>query len=339
MFVVIICSLIAILFTFLESRGTFPNGMKLGFVLVTILGVIHYDFGNDYMSYYSVYESIKDVPFDFELIMSGDLYREPGWVFLNYLFKPVGGFFMLVAVLSIIQNVIIYNFIKNEVSVKWYPLAVFVYLYTTSYFLLSFTMLRQWFVACVFLWSWSLIKQRKWIVSLVILYLCSLVHSSAIILLPFAFWGFLPLRKSKVYAVLFVVLIIALWFSGGWVESLLEKTMTITETESYYERYDVERNTFTFGLGVILQFIPLFVGEFFLYNAENYPKEQKLLVAISLLGFAITPLNQVMPMIGRLGIYFGIFSIASLSITYAYIKKPIIRWGFLGLFLFITGYN
>ena len=112
MFVVIICSLIAILFTFLESRGTFPNGMKLGFVLVTILGVIHYDFGNDYMSYYSVYESIKDVPFDFELIMSGDLYREPGWVFLNYLFKPVGGFFMLVAVLSIIQNVIIYNFIN-----------------------------------------------------------------------------------------------------------------------------------------------------------------------------------------------------------------------------------
>ena len=47
MYIVIICSLIALLLTYLESTNQVKGGMKWGLVMVTILGMIHYDYGND----------------------------------------------------------------------------------------------------------------------------------------------------------------------------------------------------------------------------------------------------------------------------------------------------
>ena len=126
MYIVIFCSLIALLLTYLESRNQAKGGMKWGFVIVTILGMIHYDYGNDYMFYYDVYKQVTSYRFDLSGIL-GDYYREPGWALLCWLFKPIGGFFMMVAVLNLIQNMLVYRTINNYVEKKWWPLSVFIY--------------------------------------------------------------------------------------------------------------------------------------------------------------------------------------------------------------------
>ena len=47
MYIVIFCFLIALLLTYLESTNQVKSGMKWGLVMVTILCMIHYDYGYD----------------------------------------------------------------------------------------------------------------------------------------------------------------------------------------------------------------------------------------------------------------------------------------------------
>ena len=117
MYVVIFISLVCLFLTYLDSIGKFRKGLSFSFVLLGFLAAIHYDYGNDYMPYYELYSQLTYYPFDYKSIIDGD-YKDYGWAFLCYIFKPLGGFFTMVAVLSIIQNYIVYKFIKREVKVQ-----------------------------------------------------------------------------------------------------------------------------------------------------------------------------------------------------------------------------
>ena len=97
MYIVIACSLVALLFTYLESTDKLNGGLKLGFFVITFIQAIHYNYGNDYMSYYLDYLSVTSNVFDFDKIVYGNYYKEPGWVLLSWFFKPFGGFFMKIA--------------------------------------------------------------------------------------------------------------------------------------------------------------------------------------------------------------------------------------------------
>lgn len=340
MYIVIFSSLLALLLSCLESIGKMRNGMLYGFIMVTILSAIHYNYGNDYMSYYELYFQIVNQPFNWTNIMDGVMYREPGWVILNYVFLYVGGFFMLVAVLSVLQNVFIYRFIKREVEKQWWGLSVFVYLFVTYFYLMSFTMMRQWFVACVFLGLWSHIKKGKWILPLIIIFLCSYVHSSAKILLPFAFYGFLPMRNSKVITLSFVGIIIALWIGGSWINNIFDQTVALSESERYVQVYgDQEIKSTGRGIGFMLTIVPLLVGLHYLLNEDRSKEQKKALVLLSLIGFAINPMNDYFPMIGRLEVYFSIFQIASVPLIYSFIKKVSLQKVLLLLYIIVISYD
>ena len=227
MYIVIFCSLVALLLTYLESINQLKRGMAWSFIIVTILGMIHYDYGNDYMSYYDVYKQVTSYTFDLSGILAKEYFREPGWVLLCWFFKYLGGFFMMVAVLNIVQNMLVYRVIKNYVESKWWPLSVFIYLFSTSLYLMNFSMMRQGFVICVFLALWPLIKEKKWYLVAPILWFCSTVHTSALILIPFAFAGLVPIGKGKVWASVYVVGYLILWFSGSTLNNLFMSFMSI----------------------------------------------------------------------------------------------------------------
>ena len=225
MYIVIFCSLLALLLTYLDTRGMVKNGMFLGFVLITFLQVVHYDYGNDYMSYYNKYFEITQYDFNLQNILDKELYREPGWAILNYCFKPFGdyGFFMLVAVISTFQGIVIYKSIKKYVPNSQWPYAVFIYLFSTSLYLMEFTMLRQMLVMIIFIALWPLIERRKFVIPLIILYLCSFIHASSIILLPFTFWGFIPMGKytGKIFTVIYLALFVTLFVYKDLIDDAL----------------------------------------------------------------------------------------------------------------------
>lgn len=340
MYIVIFCSLIALLLTYLESTNQVKDGMKWGFVIVTILGMIHYDYGNDYMSYYEVYKQVTSYTFDLHGILAGEYYREPGWVLLCWFFKYLGGFFMMVAILNIVQNMLVYRTIKNYVEKKWWSLSVFIYLFSTSFYLLNFSMMRQGFVVCVFLGLWSLIKAKKWYLAAPILWLCSFVHTSALILIPFAFAGFVPIGKGKVWASLYIIVFLALWFSGSVLNDIFMSFMTIEEFQDYADTYSNDNNSMKIGLGFAMNLIPFILGMMYLRDTESgHSFSDKLVVSIGLIGFVITPFSSILPMIGRLGMYFGSYQMIAMPLIYKNLKRKDIQWALLFLFVFMRAYD
>lgn len=334
MFIVISFSCICLLLTFFESKWRVKDGMLWGFILVTILACIHYDYGNDYMSYYDAALSVKNTPFHWDVLWSGEIHREPGWVFLNYLFKPIGGFFVMVAVLNIIQNAFVYQFIKSTVKQQWWPFSVFIYLFVTQFYLINFSMMRQGFVVCVFLGMWPLIRDKKFWISLPLLYLLSLVHHSALILMPFAFWGYLKFINLKVYGAVFLSLLLLLWLNPVFLDQVFA-FMLAGELENYYEVYQDSVSTGTRGLGFLLYQIPVVVFFVYLFTNDSATKEERSLVTLSMIGVMVAPFNQIIQLAGRMAIYFNIYTLFALPFVYSAIKNKLLRYVLIFLYVFI----
>lgn len=341
MYIVILCSLIALLLTFLETKGKMNGGMKLGIILTAFLGAIHYDYGNDYMPYYEVFKQVTSYPFDIDAILAKEYYRDPGWVILCFLFKPIGGFFMMVATLNIIQNYIVYKFIKKYVDRKWWTMAVFIYLFNTSMYLLSFSMMRQFFVMTIFLGMWYFIKERKWWVALFTFYLCSFVHSSALILLPFAFWGFISVKNGKIIGLCYFVVLLMLWFFQNILNNIFLYTIAMNETFfDYANTYGNGNNKgLHLGLGFIANMIPFVLSIFFISSEKQYSIQTKQLVALGAIIYLITPFSQIIPMVSRIAMYFSIYCLGSTPLIYSNIKRKEIRTGLLSIYILLILYD
>lgn len=339
MYIVIFCSLIAILFTYLESIGKMRNGMLWGFMMLAFLAVIHYDYGNDYLSYYQTFQEVTRFPFDIRAIMDGIYYREPGWTLLCFLFKHLGGFFVMVAVLNIFQNIVFYRFIRDNLQIEWRTMAVFIYVCSTNLYLMNFSMMRQGFAAAVFLALWPLIKQKKYIPVVVItMYLLSYIHSSAQFLIPVAFWGFIPFKKGKLIAVFFSLLFVVIWFGSNIIEDTLNRMLEFEAFEEYIEKYGDETNTNTKGIGFILQTIPFFVALYHFLKNEDI-KEKNAICALGICGVLLKPFTSVIPLLGRFFVYFSVYSIVALPLCYKSIENKPIRIGLVALFVLILFYD
>lgn len=341
MYIVILCSLICLFLTYRDSIGKMNDGMKWGFVIVTLLGAIHYDYGNDYMPYYQGYLDIERLPFNFKAIMAGDYYREPGWAMLLWCSRYIGGFFSLVAVLNIVQNLIIYQSIKKYVERKWWPLSVFVYLFVTSFYLMEFTMMRQFLVMCVFLGMWPFMMSRKWYIPLVVLYLCSYIHSSSIVLIPFAFCGYLPVRKHRVIGIMYVAIFAILWLMGNVVGDALGYLISMNDSmENYSNIYAKREGGLNIGIGFIMYLIPIALSAYYLFIHDKKNSDEKtFLVILTSIEYLVTPFAWIIPLAGRMGMYFGIYKIVTIPYIYANIKNKNLQLILLALFIIVICYD
>ena len=263
--------------------------------------------------------------------------RQPA--LLCYAFIPIGGFFTLVAALNIIQNVIIYRFIRTEIRKEWWPIATFIYLFDTSFYLMNFSMMRQGFVICVFLGLWALIKDRRWLISLIVLFMCSLVHGSSKVLIPFAFIGFLPNFSGKKFALFFIFLLLLLWTNISFLEGFFNKLFALEDFEEYVRYQEEDAGDYNLGLGLVIQLIPLFVSLFYLFTNPDDKFQNKLLVLIALLSFVVTPFTRIVPGVGRVSLYFSIYSFAAIPIVYSSIKNINIRRILLMLYIVVESYD
>lgn len=338
MFIVVSCSIIAILLTYLNSIDKNRNGMFIGFCLMTFLAMIHYDYGNDYMSYYSVYLEISNYD-SISQVLNMDVYREPGWAVLNFIFRYLGGFFSLVAIISLYEGIVYYKAIKRYLPKNLWVLGIFLYLIRTSFYLLNFSMLRQGLVIAVFLALWPWIEKKKWIPCLIILYLTSTIHSSALILLPFCFWGYLSVKNSRVLAFSLIAILIALSLSTSLLVMVSETVLeTSNSLQQYAGKYGQSSMGFQFGVGALIYLIPTIVTWFYLgYRAQT--EEYKRMAALSLVSTLITPFNTILPMVGRIAFYFSAYSIFVLPLAYMSIKKKELRIVLLSLYCLIVAYD
>lgn len=161
------------------------------------------------------------------------------------------------------------------------------------------------------------------------------------LLLPFAFWGFIPMQKTKYIGIGYAVLLLGLWLLQNMLNELFQFVMTLDDGFSEYaDRYENDETGLELGLGFIINLIPFVLSILFLLSSKNdYSTQTKSLVALGAISFLITPFSQVIRLVSRVGMYFGVFSIASLPLIYDDIKNRNMRYGLTSLYILITLYD
>lgn len=343
MIVIVIVSILALLLTWLETRGTLRWGMVWAFVLLTVIEAIHYDFGNDYMAYLSQYNEITRYPFNLNAVLRE---KESGWIILNYVFVHFGDFFGLVAFIAVIQNVIYCNFIRKYVPRKWWIMAVFIYLFNTNFYLLNMSMLRQGLAISLFVWAIPYIINKRLVIPITIILTALSIHSSAKILIPFLLWGWLPFGKRfvNIIVILVTVFMILLFTNQDFMQMIFNFIIETDEFQksddfmSYVEYYS-GNEVVTFGLGFVMNLIPfVMIGYNLLRNHKILDWQQKLF-CLSLIGAMIFPFVQIIPLISRISLYFIALTIVVIPIVYKWIPNSIIRYMAIFIFVFMTLYN
>ena len=340
MIFVVVINLLAVLFTYLETKGQMKNGMKIGFILVTLVACLHYDFGSDYMDYYKLYKEVDSYNFTWATILDRDFFRDPGWLVLNWIFRWFGGFFGLVAVLNIIQNIAYYKFIRNYSSPERRTFSVFLYLFLTTFYMMNFSMMRQGLVIALFVAMWPLIEKRRWALSLLLIFLLSFIHKSVVLLYPFAFWGFVPVKNTKKYAIGGLVLLMALYISQNFLSDVFDRFMLIDDFENYSEKY-TDNNTghSRFGIGAFIQSFPFIIAFLKLIGDNDYTDTERRIILLSLIGYLIVPFTSIIHLLGRAGWYFSAYAIVATPILFSSIKNNAVRLTLTSLYVLLVVYN
>ena len=244
-------------FSNLSKYKKYGNLYKVAFIIITIIACIHYNFGTDYDNYYDIYSDISNFYSLDDISFSDGMFIEPGWTFLNIIFSSFGdplGFIILVAFLNILQNYIYYKFIKIYVNPdnRWFAMSI--YLFSSTFYILNFSMMRQGFAVSLIIGAAMLFLKNKYIWSFCLVLFAFLVHKSALIFLPFLPLGLSKFKNRKILnIVLWSSVIVVFVFSTF--TSTLYSTIITTQTFEDYQGYD-DFGTTSIGIGFFINLIP-----------------------------------------------------------------------------------
>lgn len=146
--------------------------------------------------------------------------------------------------------------------------------------------------------------------------------------------------KGKIWASVYILFYLALWFNGTMLNDIFMSFMSVEEFEEYAKTYSTDNNTMKLGLGFVMNIIPFILGMLFLWHAdEGHSFAEKLVVSIALVSFVITPFASILPMIGRLGMYFDSYQMIAMPLIYKNLKRKYVQRLLLFLFVFMLAYS
>lgn len=336
MVALIILSLIVILLTYFESNGILKNGMLLGFVILTTVLGLRFEYGNDYISYSQKFLAYGLEMFNFSNLIDGTI-SDPLWYLLNRLFYTFG-FQPMVMFLTIVNSIAYYKLIRILPKELW-VFGLFIYFFTNSFLPIQLSMMRQALAMSLIIIATLGILEKKYIYPLILLVLASGIHSSALICVPFILLLYLDFTNHKTIVVSgFVLLFIMFFFAKDLIINVLGSTLdSIGALSKYDDKYlhgdKYEASTAKSIFGFALYLFPVIINLIYLREC----KDDKLMkfAILYILGAFIFLLDQVIPMMGRLAWYFTIFSIISLPVAFRSIKDNVVRKGLILLFMAI----
>ena len=334
-------SILAVFLTYLSKYKGLKKLYNISFVLVTIIACVHYNFGTDYPTYYEIFLRVNQSYDISSLSFASDLYVEPGWAFINYIFSLFGvplGFFLMVAVLSIIQNAIYYKLIKNYVTsnFRWFAMAI--YLFSSTLYILNFSMMRQGFAVSLVAMALMFLCEKRFVLSILMNVFAALIHTSALIFLPF-----LLIRKLKLHNTTFILFILwSLFFVFLLLSPVVASVLTYFMHLSFFSGYlgYINYGTSSLGLGFILQSVPYLLITYMLINKRNYFSYNIVLMAtLMFVAFVMTPFVVNISLLGRVFYYFTVFSVVVIPNFYLKCNLGIIKYFAIFIYFFMLVFD
>lgn len=302
----LVVAIIAVLLACFSGREKKHSYLLLtAFAVLSIFLSVGYYWGNDVTTYETWYEGFEKSGVSWWEFSQYDRFtqKEVGYICINLLLKPLG-FWGMRAVLFLIENIIIYWFIKSHVNKKWYWLAVFVYVFNPNFWVLSSSMMRQWLAMCVILLSVLRLEKGKILQYLLLVLIAFSIHFSAGVGLIFLPLSLLQKKNTMGSFAILVVCLIVFWILSPL---FIDYVVLFLKSGDFYQIGYMDTHG---GVG-ITSIVFLLINTFILYNSIKAKQRQNLSCWIVMLSALIMPLLSYGELISRIGYYFTILSITS----------------------------
>lgn len=260
--------------------------------------------------------------------------KAPGWAFCQVLFKTflTEDFHWWLATIAILSGIpIMITFREKSTD---YLFSMFLFVASTTFSWL-FNGIRQFLVAAILFGFYFLLIQRKKVLFACVVLLCSLIHTSAIIMLPaIILVDCKPFGKSMI---LFVIGILSLSFLVG---PLMETMDVMLKDSAYHGNLDqFAEDDGANPLRVLLESLPMFLA--FIKRKQIAALNNdfiNLCINMSTVSaglFFIAMLTSGI-MMGRLPIYFSLYNFILLPFLIYFVYKSqrkLLYIGFYGIYL------
>lgn len=313
-----------------------PKSLRftLVFLPIFIFLALRFNYGNDYRSYWLLFYEIAGMDWgDYD---SNIIRVEFGWFLLNKLFSAFG-YFEMIAFLALVNCYVYSRFIAKCVPDKFIWIAIFLYIFVPENMLIQASAMRQCLAITIFLFAFHYINDEQPFRYSITILTASLIHISALFLLPVYFIRYLDYSGVRRLIPLFLLLYAGFFlYSGEIIPTLLGGIFS--DESSKFERYAIydEQGSLGSGLGIVFNAAYLTL---LLYYYDQQREVSRLVFKMVIISIYLTPFIVEVSMIARFAYYFSLFSIAAIPIVSEGIKSFAIRWTFISIYLAYVVYN
>ena len=339
MYILIAICLFVMLLAYLEYKKNVNKGLAFGFIVLTIVMGLRFEYGNDFISYSVKFTQNNNLSFSLSDLQKGEI-EDPIWFLLNRLFGHLG-FQWLVAFVTSVNSFAYYCLIKKELPSHLWPFGLFIYFFTASFFPMELSMMRQGLAMALIVLAVPYIIDKEKVRPLVLLALAIGIHSSALICVPFILLLYLDfIKNKKVVALVFLGMFVMFFVAKDFILNIMSSTLNSFDAlEKFDDKYllgdKYEASAAKSMFGLLMYFFPVVVCLKSLISCHD-----ERVVKYSILyifGTFLFLTDQIIPMMGRLAWYFTIFSIVSLPFAFEKINikhlKPLLITFFIVLTL------
>ena len=340
MLVITALNIVVVIMAYLARFDKHRYLLAWAFLLLALVLGIRYGYGNDFFTYKYMFD--HGYP---EKGLAENV--EPGWFFLNQLFRPFG-FSVFVFLLTVVEHLLLYNLIRRYVPPHYYWLAVFIYLFNPSYMLIGLSMMRQFFVQILGFYAMAFAYKRKYIQFAVIILICISIHKVGYLLVPLIMipW-ILRFSSSKSLLIFSSVILFGIIYIATNMNVVIDNLVEIFAQSdmkygnSYLNDTDIgEERRINPKLIIMYALYLLLLARTFKFLPDNNPS--KLFAIEVTLGLIFIPFSIISPMAMRTSWVYSIVVIITMPLLIQYEKVPIIKYGTIicfALLLFREYYN
>ncbi len=316
---------------FLSNYQKSELGLKFSFVLIFLFLGLRYDFGNDYETYIVLFNRIKENP-DIAFDQTMYIFYEPGWMFLNWVFRPIGFFGMTLAI-SLFYSVVIYKLVKKHTPYQYYWLAVFFVVFNPGFILVHSTTMRQMVAILIFILSINYIYEKRIIPFVICILLASTFHYTSLAILIIAPFLFDNRRVSIIYGSILFSVYLFFFLFGSFLAPYFGQLVSL-----FSERYDsyTDKGIANSGLG-FLYYSCLFLVILILDKVQN--KGIALFFKLAILYFMLMPFALIVEMTSRIGMYFSPAVVIVYPSIFKTLTSVLSKYFFLAVIMLFTIYQ
>ena len=281
-----------------KTRLNKKTALQICMIILFFLSALRYSVGNDYDRYQELFDYVNKG--NFNAFGTQYLYTLLNIIFPNY--------YMLVAFVAAVYLIASYKLIVNYLDEDYWGVSMIIFLINPYIFLMSLSAFRQTLAIVVFLGAVQFARQRRIIPYVLLILMATLLHTTAIILLPVYFLAN-DKKVSKSFVVVFIGLMLFLLVDNSIFSYIMESILGFFNNKNYDYFYNNGEGLTNSVRATILTSI------MFAYVALNLHKlEGKAVMCgkFTLFALAFGILASKVAFLTRIQYYFDIFSIITI---------------------------